>query len=220
MKTSEILSACREELFTAALADALDAVGFYNQTAKPGINALSDEMRVVGFARTGIYMPIFHDDENVDVYGNEIALIDSFTENDVAILACNENLNISPWGELLSTRAQFLKAAGCITDGSVRDVKIIREMGFPVFSGGTNPLDTKYRGKMMWADVPVKIGGALVNSGDLVMADEDGIVFVPKSVLEEVVTGALEKARAETVVRKQLRDGVSLAEVFASHGIL
>jgi regulator of RNase E activity RraA len=202
------------------LADALDSLGYHNQALAPGLIALSEEMRIVGFARTGIYMTIYHDDENVNVYENEIRLIDDLAKGDVPVLACNGDLNISPWGELLTTRAQYLGAAGCITDGCVRDVKTIRELGFPVFSAGTNPVDTKHRGKMMWADFPATIGGVTVKSGDLVMADHDGIVFVPAPKIDETIALGLEKVRAESAVRQQLRDGVSLADVFASHGIL
>lgn len=220
MKNAESLKACREELFSAVLADALDSLGLHNQTMAPGLRPLSENMQVVGFARTGLYMAISHDDTDVNVYENEIRMIDDLAKDDVAVLACNGDLNISPWGELLTTRAQYLGASGCITDGCVRDSKVIRELGFPVFSGGTNPVDTKFRGKMMWVDVPAKIGGVTVNSGDLVVADHDGIVFVPALRIEETVKLGLEKVRAESVVRQQLIDGVSLEEVFAKHGIL
>ena len=220
MEKPEILSVCRNELFSAVLADTLDTMNFRNQVVAPGLNPLNDDMQIVGYARTGIYMPIFHDDENVNVYENEIQLIDDLEADDVPVLACNGNLNISPWGELLSTRAAYLGAAGCITDGCVRDTKVIRKMGFPVFSGGRNPTDTKYRGKMMWADVPAKIGGVEIRSGDLVMADADGIVFVPSGHIKEAVTLALAKVRAESLVRQHLLDGVSLVDVFAKHGIL
>lgn len=220
MEKPEILSTCRGELYTAALADALDTLKCRNQVVTPGLTPLSEDMRIVGFARVGIYMPIYHDDENVKVYEHEIRLIDDLVADDVPVLACNGNLNISPWGELVSTRSLYLGAAGCITDGCVRDVNAIRDMGFPVFSGGRNPVDTKYRGKMMWMDVPAVIGGVGVESGDLVMADSDGIVFVPARHIEQVVTLSLEKVRDETMVRKQLLEGVSLQDVFAAHGIL
>lgn len=220
MNKSDILKACREELFSAVIADSLDSLGYHEQAVTPGLSSLSEEMRIVGYTRVGIYMPIYHDDENVNVYENEIRLIDDLARDDVAVLCCNADLRISPWGELVSTRAQYLGAAGCITDGCVRDSKAIRKLGFPVFSGGTNPVDTKYRGKMMWLDVPARIGGVEVNSGDLVLADDDGIVFVPAKVIDTTIKRALEKVREETIVRQQLRDGVSLADVFASHGIL
>jgi 4-hydroxy-4-methyl-2-oxoglutarate aldolase len=215
-----LLEVCRNELYSAVVSDTLDALGSRRQAVRPGIEAVQDGMRIVGFARVGIYMPIWHDDENVNVYEHEIRLVDALRPGEVAVLACNGNTRIAPWGELLSTRAQVLGAAGCITDGSVRDVALIRAMGFPVFAGARSPVDSKFRGKLMWADVPAVIGEVEIRSGDLVIADLDGIVVVPAGLIEPVVAKALAKVRAETTVREELRRGASLVDVFDRHGIL
>ena len=220
MDRVQLLKTCKAELFSAVVSDTLDSLGHRRQVVQLPLQPLQDGMRVFGFARTGIYMPIYHDDEKVNVYEHEIRLVDDLKPGDVPVFACNANTRISPWGELLTTRAQVLGATGLITDGSVRDVAVIREMGFPVFSGGRNPVDTKFRGKMMWADVPAVIGEAEVNSGDLVIADLDGIVFVPAALIEAVVAKSLIKVRAEKIVREELRKGASLVEVFDRHGIL
>jgi len=76
------MTACREELFTAVLSDSLDTLGFRQQVASPGLLPLKDGMRIAGFARVGIYMPIYHDDEDVNVYEHEIQLIDSLKKDD------------------------------------------------------------------------------------------------------------------------------------------
>jgi 4-hydroxy-4-methyl-2-oxoglutarate aldolase len=220
MDRATILQTCRQELYSAVVSDTLDALGHRRQVVEPGIVALEEGMRIVGFARVGLYMPIYHDDAEVNVYEHEIRFVDSLKPDEVAVLVCNGNKRICPWGELLSTRCQYLGAAGCITDGCVRDADMIREMGFPVFSAGRNPIDTKHRGKMMWADVPGAIGGVEITYGDLVIADSDGIVFIPEALIEAVVETALEKVRAENTVREALRNGATLVEVFAQHGIL
>jgi regulator of RNase E activity RraA len=220
MNRTEMLAACRGALYSAVVSDTLDALGYHDQAMAPGPRPLSDDTLLIGFARTGIYMPIFHDDAEVNVYEHEIALVDSLEPDDVVVLSCSGNLRIGPWGELLSTRAQYLKVAGCITDGSVRDIRIIRRMNFPVFAGGHSPLDTKYRGKMMWKDVPARIGGVEVNPGDFIIGDIDGIMVVPKALTEEVVGKALEKVHAENTVREELGRGDTLASVFQRHGIL
>ena len=220
MNRSEILKTCRAELYSAVVSDTLDSMGRRQQAVQPGLAPLQDGMRVFGYARVGIYMPIYHDDEAVNVYENEIRLIDDLQPDEVPVLACNGNKRIAPWGELLSTRAKVLGAAGCITDGCVRDIDMIRKMGFPVFAAGRNPVDTKYRGKMMWADVPGVVGEVEVNSGDLVLADNDGIVFVPNAIIEEVIGKALTKVRRETTVRQELLAGATLVDVFNKHGIL
>lgn len=220
MDRAAILETCRAELYSAVVSDTLDSLGYRRQVVQSVLQPLQDGMRIVGFARVGIYMPIFHDDAKVNVYEHEIRLVDGLKPGEVPVFVCHDNRRIAPWGELLSTRAQYLGAAGCITDGSVRDVDMIREMGFPVFSAGRNPVDTKYRGKMMWADVPGVIGEVEVSSGDMVIADLDGIVFVPESLIETVMMKALAKVRAETTVREELRNGATLVEVFDRHGIL
>lgn len=215
-----LISSCRANLYSAVIADTLDAFGYHNQVASPGIRPIDDAMVLCGFARVGIYMPIYHDDEQVNVYENEISLVDDLRENEVPVFVCNGNKRISPWGELLSTRAQYLKAAGCLTDGCVRDARQIKQMEFPVFSAGLNPADTKFRGKLMWYDVPAEFAGVRINSGDLVFADIDGVVFIPGELVGEVTAKALEKVSAETTVRQELLDGASLSEVFARHNIL
>lgn len=220
MNREAILKTCAEELNSAVVSDTLDSLGHRRQAVLPGLSPIEDGMRVVGFARVGVYMPIYHDDATVNVYEHEIRLVDDLKPGEVPVFACNGNTRISPWGELLSTRAQYLGAAGCITDGCVRDVAMIRKMGFPVFSAGRNPVDTKYRGKMMWSDVPCVIGEVEVHSGDLVIADHDGIVFIPSGLINKVMAKALEKVRAESTVRQELRNGATLVEVFDRHGIL
>ena len=211
---------CREKLFTGVIADTLDSIGYHKQVLEPGIFALDPDIKICGLARIGLYMPIYHDDENINVYEHEIALVDSLKKNEVAVLLCNQDKNIAPWGELLSTRASYLGAAGCLTDGCVRDSTLIREMKFPVYSSGTNPVDTKYRGKMMMADVPGKISGVDIEKGDLVFGDRDGVLIVPSKILDEVVEKALIKIDSENTVREELRSGNTLTDVFAKHKIL
>lgn len=211
---------CKEKLYSAVIADTLDSMGFHKQVLQPGIFALDPEIKLCGLARVGLYMPIYHDDENVNVYEHEIALIDSLKINEVAVFVCNGDKNIAPWGELLSTRASYLGAAGCLTDGCVRDSNLIREMKFPVYSNGTNPVDTKYRGKMMMADVPGEIAGVDVKKGDLVFGDRDGVLIVPSKILDEVIEKALTKIASENIVREELRAGNTLTDVFAKHKIL
>ncbi len=127
---------CRELANSAAISDALDSLGHHNQVLAPGIKALDASRVLCGFARVGIYMPIYHDDADTNVYENEITLVDSLQREEVPVLVCHGIKRISPWGELLSSRALYLGAAGCLTDGSVRDGDLMRELNFPVYSSG------------------------------------------------------------------------------------
>lgn len=217
---NQVIDQCKSQLNSAAIADTLDSLGYHNQVVHPGISALDPALILCGFARVGLYMPIYHDDEDTRVYEHEIALVDSLLPGEVIVLVCHGNQRISPWGELLSERSTFLGAAGCLTDGCVRDSVQIQELGFPVYASGTNPADTKFRGKMMMSDVPGEIGGVPVSRGDLIFGDPDGIVIIPASVVGQVVEKALDKVSSENTVRDEIRSGEVLVDIFERHQIL
>ncbi len=145
----KLIDQARSKLYTAVLSDTLDAFGFHEQATHPSIRPLDDTLVLCGRARTGLYMEIHHDDPAVNIYEKEIDLVDDLKPGDVAVFACSGNLRIAPWGELSSTAAHTCGASGCVTDGLVRDVRSIRAMGFPVYSDGIGPFDTRHRGMMM-----------------------------------------------------------------------
>lgn len=219
-KMKHMVTTCKEKLYSAVIADTLDTFGYHNQVLKPGLKPLDASLVLCGLARVGLYMPVYHDDEDMNVYEKEIALVDSLSVDEVAVLVCHDNQRISPWGELLSERSSYLGAAGCLTDGCIRDSKQIMDLNFPVFSNGTNPSDTKYRGKMMMSDVPGEIGGVAVDRGDLIFGDYDGIVIIPKDIIAEVVEKSLEKVTAENTVRDEILKGEALVDIFARHKVL
>ncbi len=208
-------------LSAAVLSDVMDSLGLRDRAMRPFVRPLDESMVLVGRARTGLYMPVYQAREGENPYEVEIALVDDLKPGEVAVLACGGPTDrIAPWGELLSTAARARGAAGCVTDGLVRDVRQIRGMGFPVFHGGIGPLDTKGRARMMERDIPVDCGGVHVRSGDIVFGDVDGVVIIPQERAAEVIARAQEKVRGEDNTRAELEQGRLLAEVFAKHRIL
>ncbi|MEO5702218.1 MAG: RraA family protein, partial [Casimicrobiaceae bacterium] len=111
-------------------------------------------------------------------------------------------------------------AAGCLTDGFVRDVRQIRALGFPVFHGGIAPLDSKGRGKVAAIDVPIACAGVAVNPGDLIVGDVDGLVVVPRAVEEEALARAFAKVDSEDRTRAELVAGARLVDVYARYRVL
>ena len=208
------------ELYAAVLSDVLDELGYRDQAMPPSIRPLDDALVLVGRARTGIYREVYAVVPGDNPYALEIALVDDLQPGDVAVLGCGGSTRIAPWGELLSTAARARGAAGCLTDGFVRDVKFIRQMKFPVFHGGIAPLDSKGRGKVAEIDVPIRCGGVAVAPGDLVVGDADGVIVVPRAVEAEALDRAFAKVRGENDTRDELARGAKLADVFARHGIL
>jgi regulator of RNase E activity RraA len=203
------------------LSDVLDSLGLMHQAMRPFVRPLDDELVLIGRARTGLYMPVYQVREGENPYEVEIALVDDLRPGEIPVLACGgPTERIAPWGELLTTACIARRAAGCVTDGLVRDTRQIRALRFPVFHGGIGPLDTKGRARMVERDIPVDCGGVHVRSGDGVFGDVDGVVVVPQERLDEVVARATQKLSGEDRTRDELRAGKPLAEVFARHGIL
>ena len=210
----------RHRIPTAVLSDTLDSLDLRNQAMRPHIRPLDLSIDMAGRARTGLYMPVFHVDPAINPYEREIELIDGLQADEVVVLACGDSGRIAPWGELLTTACLARKAAGCVTDGLVRDIRQIAQMRCPVFHGGVGPLDSKGRGKVMEIVVPVMCAGVLVRPQDLVVGDADGVVVIPREVEEKVVALAIEKVSGENDTREALRAGESLASVFQRFGIL
>ena len=215
----KLLARARRRLYTAVLSDVLDGLGYRQQAFAPHIRPLDDTLVLCGRARTALYREVFHIADG-NPYELEIALIDDLKPGDVAVMACGGSPRIAPWGELLSTACRARRAAGCVTDGLVRDVRYIRKMKFPVFHGGIGPLDSKGRGEVAVIDVPVEISGVRIAPGDLIFGDVDGVVAIPRAVETEALTLALKKVSTENTVRAELKRGDKLKAVFARHGIL
>jgi 4-hydroxy-4-methyl-2-oxoglutarate aldolase len=216
----KLIVEARRSLYSGVISDVLDGLGHMHHAMAPSVRPLDETLVLFGRARTGLYMPVYHVEAGMNPYEWEIALVDDLKPDDVAVLACPPGNRIGPWGELLSTAARARGAAGAVTDGLARDVKLIREMRFPVFCGGIGPLDSKGRGMVMKIDVPIDCGGVAVSRGDWIFADIDGVCVIPAALVEKTVTLALEKVSQETTVREELARGDLLKTVFARHGIL
>ena len=216
----ELISQARGSLYSAVLSDVLDSLGNTEHAMGPQIRPLDDSLVLFGRARTGLYMEVFTETPGENPYELEIALIDDLKPDEIAVLACPDSPRVAPWGELLSTASKARGAVGCVTDGLVRDIRLIRDMGFPVFAGGIGPLDSKGRGTVMRIDVPVACGGIRVASGDWLFGDADGVVVIPEALAEQAIEAALAKIEGENRTREELEAGALLKDVFARHGIL
>ncbi len=211
----------RRLLYTSVVSDVLDGFGLMRQALRPFVRPLDETRVLFGRARTGHYERATMPSPEHNPYELEMDLIDSLRPGEVAVLACDGPTEIiAPWGELLSTAAVARQAAGCVTDGLLRDVNRIRAMRFPVFHGGIGPLDTKNRAEMTRKDATVSIAGVSVSPGDWILGDADGVVVVPDDRSEAVFRAALEKIVAEDTTRTELEAGHSLRAVFARHGVL
>ncbi|MBC8585357.1 RraA family protein [Youxingia wuxianensis] len=220
MNDKELFAWIKEHLYVPVVCDILDSLGYRNQAMHQRLRPLDENCCVfVGRARTFRWLETDYIVKE-NPYGKEIEAMDSLKENDVAIHSTDSAGTNAPWGELMSTAAKMRGAVGCVCDSQIRDCMRIKELGFPVFYTGIRPLDSQGRGLVVDYDVPVRCGDVLVNPGDLVYADFDGVVVVPKEVEAKVFELAREKANKENISRKELLEGKTLAEVYAKYGAL
>ncbi len=211
----------KKQLYTAVLSDVLDGMGYMQQAMRPFVRPLDDSLKLMGRARTGLWMNVYAVTAGENPYEHEIALIDDLKPGDVPVFGCGGPTDrVAPWGELLSTAATCRGAAGCVTDGLVRDVRQIREMAFPMFHGGIGPLDTRGRARMVALDVPTECAGVRVATGDVVFGDVDGVVVIPAAIADEAIALALTKVAAENRTRDALLRGELLQDVYARYGVL
>lgn len=222
---SERFSLLRNELFTAVVGDIMDALGFQRQFLPPSIQPLEDSMVIVGRA-----MPVLEADDvggegpgrKSEVmnrpFGLMLRALDDLQENEVYICS-GASPKYAVWGELMSTAARNRGATGAVLDGFSRDTRGILNMGFPTFSRGRYAQDQRPRGKVVDYRCRLDIGGVLVNPGDIVFGDLDGVCVIPREIENDVLHAALEKARGERRVHQAIAAGMGAEAAWDKHGI-
>jgi regulator of RNase E activity RraA len=173
---------------------------------------------LVGRCKTTLWEEIDTTDPNP--YELELVAVDSMGPDEILIAAAGGSNRSGLWGELLSTAARKRGGMGAIVDGTVRDVRQMRSMGFPVWAIGSSPYDSRDRNRVVRIDVPVAIDGVTFSPGDLVLADVDGVVVVPQKVEQDVIRQAWKKVHSENAFRDSIAEGMSAAEAFQRYGIL
>jgi regulator of RNase E activity RraA len=214
----EVLESIETVFYTAVLADALDELGQHDRAMREYLRPLAPEMKFAGYARTILCQDTFYTPS--DPYALEIEAVDSLLPGEIAVVSTGESRRNAPWGELLSTAARARGARGAVIDGLVRDVRAIQRLGFPVFTAGIKPVDSKGRGIVVDYNVPIQCGGIVVTPGDLIVGDFDGIVAIPADLVNETISLAREKISKENHSRQDLLEGAYLAEVYAKYGVL
>ena len=220
------LDLIRRELYTAVVGDVMDSIGFRHQFLPPQIKPLRNDMIIVGRSMPVLEADVFteaHDAASNSVmsrpFGLMLQALDDLRPDEVYVCT-GASPEYALWGELMSTRAITLGAAGAVVDGYSRDTRGILQLGFPTFSYGGYAQDQGPRGKVIDFRVPLEIGGVRLEPGDLLFGDLDGVCIIPRAAEEEVVRKALEKVREESVLERALREGMSATEAFARYGIM
>ncbi len=222
----ELFKIAKKELFTALVGDILDQYGYFNQFLPPGIKPVETNMVTIGRAMPVLEADIdeqrvkeSRDDKIRQPFGLMFEALDDLKPDEVYICS-GSNGSYALWGGLMSVCATKLKAAGAVLDGFIRDTDEIINLGFPTFSLGSYAADQGVRGKVIDYRVPIMLGGVVVDPGDIVFGDRDGVVIIPKKMEKIVLEGAIEKSRGEKLVRKALENGMSSVDAYKKFGIM
>ena len=210
------LDMMREHLFAAVVCDALDSLGFLNQSPRIVLPPQTVDAVLIGRCQTTLWTDMAHEDPAP--YSLELETVDAC--DDIMIAAAHGSTRSGVWGELLSTAAMNSGCVGAIVDGAVRDVRQMRAMKFPVFARGRCIYDSLNRQRVIDCNVPVEIDGVTFAPGDLVVADTDGIVVVPQSVEQEAIQLAWNKVNAENITRDAIKGGMKASDAYRKYGVL
>ncbi|MBP1155409.1 MULTISPECIES: RraA family protein [unclassified Paenibacillus] len=198
-----------KKLPTAAVSDAIDKIGM--EGACFGINPLSRNYRIVARAYTLKYEPV---EVNKGTVGD---FIDEVTEEQVIVIDNAGRLNCTVWGDILTSVAHRRGIPGVVINGVCRDVAHSLKLELPIFSKGKYMRTGKDRVQLQAVNVPISLGDIRVNPGDILVCDADGVVVVPQELEEKVLTIAQQIDEAETKIRKDAEEGMSLADARAKH---
>lgn len=222
----ELFALAKRELFTAVVGDVMDKLGLLHQFLPPRLQPLRDDMVVIGRAMPVLEADVFTETISTSnnpamakPFGLMLEALDDLKTNEIYICT-GGSPRYALWGELMSTRAMKLGAAGAVVDGYSRDTFGILQLGFPTFSSGRYAQDQGPRGKVLDFRLPIEIEGIRINPGDIIFGDIDGVIVVPQEAETDVFMKAIEKARGEKLVRKAIEDGMSTCEAFATFGIM
>ena len=218
----ELFTLMRQELYTAVVGDIMDKHGYVHQFLSPKIRPLKDHMIVVGRAMTVLEADMDQISDNRllnKTFGLMLEALDDLKENEVYICTGSSD-NYALWGELMSTRAKKLGSAGAVVDGYSRDTNGVLLLDFTTFSYGCYSQDQAPRGKVVDFRIPIQFEEVLVNPGDIIFGDIDGVCVIPKDIEEEIIMKSFEKASEEKIVKTKLEEGMSACEAFAKYGVI
>ncbi|GGK22189.1 hypothetical protein GCM10010124_13350 [Pilimelia terevasa] len=143
---------------------------------------------------------------------------------DIIVVACHGTAITAMWGGLMSTLSLKAGIAAGIVDGAVRDVDEVRDLDFPLWYRGTvprpSPTAVHDRTEPVQVNVPVVVGGQVINPGDILVADENGIAVVPPDLAPEVLEGTRRNIEKERLIREKISSGATVTQLLREFGHL
>ena len=203
-------------VYTGAISDVLDELGYREQALPSSIQGLTIEHRV-----TGVAMPVEGErTESLDpeeIFIPILKMLGDLKPGDVIVTQPRDDAT-AHLGELSSEAAKFRGARGAVIDGGVRDTDYILKLGFPVFCRYRTPRDVMGRWKITKYGHAVQIGRVTIHRGDFIVGDKDGVLAIPRAITREVLEKTEEVVRTENLVRKAVLQGVHPVDAYRKFG--
>jgi regulator of RNase E activity RraA len=202
--------------YTGALSDILEEMGFPDQVLPNRIQPLHSGQTLAGRALTvtGERTLLHARDE---YYLPFLEMLGAVQAGDIVVIQANDE-NAAHFGELSCETAKARGGRGVVIDGGMRDSEYAHRLGFPVFARYRTPLDSIGRWRLLEYNVPIIIGNVLIEAGDYVVGDPDGVVVVPQGIADEVISRAETCVQTENLVRKAILQGAHPVEAYRRFG--
>ena len=205
-------------IYTAAVTDVLDELGFLRQTLPHTIQPLATDMRVAGYAFTARGRPHRGTPRDRDeTLKRFLRMLGAVPTDSVLVLAANDS-NAAHFGELSAEWFRARRVRGAVIDGSTRDATAIARTRFPTFVRYLTPQDAVPRWRVADWGQPVTIGGVRVSLGDVIVGDRDGVVIVPRRVAQEVLVRCERLVGTENRVRTAVKRGMTPLAAYEKFG--
>ncbi len=203
-------------VYTGAISDVLDEMGYRGQSLPSDIQGLTLEHRVAGVA-----MPVEGEPtESLDpeeIFIPILKMLGDLNPGDVIVSQPHDDLS-AHIGELSSEAAKFRGARGAVIDGGARDIDYILKLGFPVFCRYRTPRDVMGRWRLTKYGHSVQIGKVTIARGDFIVGDKDGVLVIPRSLTRQVLEKTEEVVHTENLVRKAILQGVHPVDAYRKYG--
>ncbi len=188
----------------ADLHEALGAIEGRLRLMSPRMRPVGPSQRAVGQAVTGFNYP----GDNLMIH----AALDVAQRGDMLVLVNGGVPQGALWGDVAATYAMEKGVAGLVADGPVRDTDTLRTMGFKVWTTIVSPAHPEKRGPGS-VNIPVVCDGVRVEPGDIIAADDDGVLVIPVRLAVETINKARQRNDAEIEIRRQIKAGKRLVDI-------
>ncbi|HHT12383.1 MAG TPA: fumarylacetoacetate hydrolase family protein [Propionibacterium sp.] len=184
----------------------------FNEVSIDGVRTLNPGGKMVGRARTLRYLPFRKDlfAAKGGGFNAQKRAIDNVGPGEVLVMSARGVDDAGTIGDILALRAQVRGAVGIITDGCARDYSLVADLEIPVWAAGPHPAVLGRRHIPWDIDVDIDCGGALVQVGDVIVADDDGPIVIPPHLVVEVLEAAEKQEAEEEFIAEMVGKGESV----------